>query len=646
MILRIWLFFATFFILACTCGTTSDVDETGLEDSAFLDTAAPTDSGTSDSDTDDSGTTQDTQDSDDPPPPEGCESPSAGAPSDVICNAECWCWSHPLPGGGDGSGVWGTSSDDIWLSGFARGVVHWDGHTLTAHYSADGDVIGALSGFGGNLFGISSSQVHEYDGADWTLHSAPVSAGKLVAVHTVADSQLWVVGYESDSGTYTPRASYYDGAEWTYADPGLEMDAYLTSVAGQAVDQVYAGSSEGHVLAWDGQAWSQVGEQLDDAVLAVSVSPSGTLWVAEEDIIYRYDGASFVESYELSSGILDQLVALADDQVWAMSWDAAGHFDGQDWTWWDLGDTWLRALWVAPTGEAYVTGDSDFRRVEPSGDTTQMLGTDSEPAELKGIYVGADDDGWTVGDEIVMRFDGETWARWPSGPGAVPNLTDVHGSGPDDVWVVGYKTAWHWDGGTWTEHDSGADAWIYGVWVASESAAWAVGTAGTVLVWDGASWSTQDPGYGWNVRAVWGTGEDNVWISGDDGGLAQWNGNLWTDWSIDTSQDFYDLYTADGSQIYLVAPADSELWSWTAADGLVDVYDAFSAGQRAVKGTGADNLYSAGSFSRGGHYDGSSWTDIDPPVSGLDADTNAISIAPSGTVFYAGEARLVLQHEP
>ncbi len=62
----------------------------------------------------------------------------------------------------------------------------------------------------------------------------------------------------------------------------------------------------------------------------------------------------------------------------------------------------------------------------------------------------------------------------------------------------------------------GPDFALRGVWVAPDSRAWAVSTAGHVLLWDGATWRVAaimtTP-----LWTVWGTSADEVWVGGERG---------------------------------------------------------------------------------------------------------------------------------
>jgi len=377
-------------------------------------------------------------------------------------------------------------------------------------------------------------------------------------------------------------------------------------------------------------------------VNAVSLTSTGSLFVAAGHGVYQWDGEAYVELFYDSFENLSDIHATAEDDVWALTWDTVGHFDGQDWTWADLEDTWLRELWVAPTGEAYAVGDNDFRRFDEDG-ATQLLGAPGELEELEAIFAASDEDLWAVGYNTVLRKDGEDWASWDGLPAGVGSLYAIHGSGPDDIWVTGYGHLYHWDGATWTDHELETTINVYGVWVHSETSAWAAGKSGTVLRWDGSEWSPQSTGIGWTARDVWGTGEDDVWIAGEDGGLLHWDGSAWKERQTGTTDDFRSVWTANGKKVYLVAGSGVDVRSWTQGGGLVDEYESGSDSYQVIRGSDTGEIWAVGSFSRMAYYSGSSWSSVYAPTSGVTSQSNGASVSPSGTTWFAGEARMILQ---
>jgi hypothetical protein len=62
---------------------------------------------------------------------------------------------------------------------------------------------------------------------------------------------------------------------------------------------------------------------------------------------------------------------------------------------------------------------------------------------------------------------------------------------------------------------SGTSESLYGVWGASSSNVFAVGSQGTILHYDGSTWSTMASGTtSWELTAVWGASASDVYSVG------------------------------------------------------------------------------------------------------------------------------------
>jgi hypothetical protein len=139
---------------------------------------------------------------------------------------------------------------------------------------------------------------------------------------------------------------------------------------------------------------------------------------------------------------------------------------------------------------------------------------------------------------------------------------------------------------------------LRGVYVASESAVFAVGEDGEILFYDGEGWTEQESGLSFsNLRGVSGTGPDDVWAVGAFGVAAHFDGSTWT--RVETS------VTNNLESVWAVAPDDV----WSVGQGGATV-----------------------------HYDGTEWTRIETGAVGwlydVWADAEVVWIAGSGVFRY------------
>ena len=229
---------------------------------------------------------------------------------------------------------------------------------------------------------------------------------------------------------------------------------------------------------------------------------------------------------------LDDVVAIAADDAWAVGGDLLVHWDGAAWT-----------------------------AVDP-GILRQH--------RLTAVAANGPDDVWVVGTlvsmernlPLVMHFDGATWERvYVPRPDGDAILQDVVVRPSGEVWVVGYWTLWtptfnddgalayRSDGSTWRRVKVPGEVTYLGA--ASPSGAnglWAVGwltdplTHPAALRWNGSSWRVHrlpepsddnlatdvvalGPGRVWVVGSAW-RDLASDWLDGVY--IARWNGRRWT----------------------------------------------------------------------------------------------------------------------
>jgi hypothetical protein len=155
-------------------------------------------------------------------------------------------------------------------------------------------------------------------------------------------------------------------------------------------------------------------------------------------------------------------------------------------------------------------------------------------ANLRAVWGLDTQAAWAVGEGgTILHWNSIRWVLAASPVKA--DLNAVFGTAPDDVWAVGAQgTVIHWDGVTWTSLAvSDPTATLHGVWAASRTRAWAVGTPG-VFAWDGTTWSKT---LGFSMLGIWGTSESDVWVVGPPDSSeypagrtshAHWDGTRWT----------------------------------------------------------------------------------------------------------------------
>lgn len=255
-------------------------------------------------------------------------------------------------------------------------------------------------------------------------------------------TDLFVTG--SNAGV--PSILHYDGRSWSEqfrrTDGGLE--GLWGSSATDIFAAVYTPSGLAPILHYDGARWSETAGPLQsgdartstvwgtssrDVFAGGSQSLPGTYRV----LLAHYDGAGWSEMpapevggdyaaiHGISGSSSTDVYAIGANQICDGCNHArnfVAHYDGTGWT------------------ESFETIDND----------------------LTGIWVGASNDVWVVGEGFdhegyILHFDGSRWTgtlrRTPEG-NVEPPLSDVWGRSGSDIYAVGEGGILHYDGATWT----------------------------------------------------------------------------------------------------------------------------------------------------------------------------------------------------
>lgn len=277
---------------------------------------------------------------------------------------------------------------------------------------------------------------------------------------------------------------------------------------------------------------------------------------------------------------------------------ALAHFDGTSWARSESGtQESLRVLWLRAEGElalgrldvVHTRGiDVPDASVSDGGWTQQIATVPTSPPRynrnlslLEGAW-GAPDAEWLwagLRGKIPTNRTTSLWRlrRSPSGefeiaatvtdpvqdPFRYP-ITSVHGSSPDVLWAVG-------DNGmairiigaqgaapTYEAFNTQTLNGLHGVWVASESEAWAVGGRGTICHYTGDAWRwdvVADVPTIQHLNAVWGTSPSDVWAVGDGAVVLHYDGTQWSRVKIAglgrRRPDLYAVWTATPGHVWI-----------------------------------------------------------------------------------------------
>lgn len=90
-------------------------------------------------------------------------------------------------------------------------------------------------------------------------------------------------------------------------------------------------------------------------------------------------------------------------------------------------------------------------------------------------------------------------------------------------------TPLHYDGYSWKPAESKVKSMLFGIWVASASDVFVVGSNGTILHYDGKAWQQMNSGTNEHLLDVWGSSGTDVFAVGGGGTILHYDGKSWGD---------------------------------------------------------------------------------------------------------------------
>ena len=159
------------------------------------------------------------------------------------------------------SGVWGSSSTDVFAVGDGGTILHYNGTSWSAQASGtDTDLRRVWGTSSTDVFAVGKrATVLHYDGTSWSMQSTPgsISARDLADVWGSSSTDVFAVGGEIlpfNRGTSSVLL-HYDGTSWSKQASGMTGNP-LRSVWGSSPTDVFAVGWMGTILHYDGTSWS------------------------------------------------------------------------------------------------------------------------------------------------------------------------------------------------------------------------------------------------------------------------------------------------------------------------------------------------------------------------------------------------------
>jgi hypothetical protein len=273
-------------------------------------------------------------------------------------------------------GVWGTSSNDVWVVGEQGTMLHWNGANWAATNPAT-----AL-----DLTGVSGS-----------------SATNVIAAGAAGTVLRW------------------NGSSWTTEDAGVTRD-FRTAAVGDSAHAWVAGSF-GSMVFWDGTRWFDFSGMYPSTQINGSWASGSAFWfVGSSGFILH--GVVFG-----GSGFPITVVPVRGDAgTVTTDLNAVATYSSGPALRWAVGNG--NTVLMSDSGVVPGATDAGFRPSE------WILQTGCGSTDLFGVWVTSATNGWAVGKNgTICHWDGTSWSAVSSGAGS--DLRGIWGPNAGEIWAVG-----------------------------------------------------------------------------------------------------------------------------------------------------------------------------------------------------------------
>jgi hypothetical protein len=294
----------------------------------------------------------------------------------------------------------------------------------------------------------------------------------------------------------------------------------VMAIRGRSKSDVWASGSQGLLMHWDGQRWTDLDSGMNDVISSIFLTSDETWGVAGTLVVRRRLDRDSVRTFRIPGRPYSSITVFPKDDVYvsvAPDWAEQGglpvarriplarvDLESQQLVYppdpihpstkepqLSLGA--FRASSLVPDKALWFVGDRGVAvryPVSPVGDG--------------GVGDAGDGGGPSLGQGVVVPLDAQVdfGAAW------------AHG---EELWAATRTGAiFHFDGAEWHEEKTGTTSALTAIFGFAPNDIWAAGENGVVLHFDGAVWSRTSLGpYRGHLKAIWGTAPDDVWIGGE-----------------------------------------------------------------------------------------------------------------------------------
>ena len=258
----------------------------------------------------------------------------------------------------DINGIWGVSSDDVFIAGNNGTILHYNGNLWSPMSSGTAENLRGIWGASSSdifVVGENGAILH-YDGSSWS----PMTSGtteNLESVWGASGSNVYAVGTNG-------KILHYNGSAWSSMSSGTGYN--LHSIWGVSANLIFAAGYYGKILrCYNSVNWYSMSSGTTQELRAVwGTSGTDVYAVGDGEKILHYNGTTWKTTTSPVSGYLKALSGFSADNVFAAGNNGSLiHFDGSAWQQLISGfDSDIQAMHMFSATEMFMSGKEGIIR--------------------------------------------------------------------------------------------------------------------------------------------------------------------------------------------------------------------------------------------------------------------------------------------
>jgi hypothetical protein len=308
--------------------------------------------------------------------------------------------------------IWGSASNDFWMTALPGNIMHFDGHTFTTSYRG-ATPVGSFVGLAKNdvwVSGADGALLH-WNGRAWAMVPTGLPTGYLSGATALGKSDVW--WWDADSTSAMSAFVHWNGST-------LTTTPVDTSSLGVFIYSAAIVDGRWWLVGGGGAVYTKTGDDAIAPIVDPQVMNLEGMWGPSDDDMYFATGGEIRHWNGATLATLQPLIGASSlsgirtnsvDELFGVGFEEtadhatyianAFHYDGTSWTTTQLGSSpiadhrYFTHVWAIAPGEAMAVG-----------------------------YGGT-----------ASHYANGAWE--PIATGVTTDLMDVWGPDPDHVWIVG-----------------------------------------------------------------------------------------------------------------------------------------------------------------------------------------------------------------